>query len=196
MCIRDSYRPDVGECLRDEESRRHVQHRHIRRGSLGTADADRDESGSGDHRLRKIRVDKTGTQNYNTTKLRNRGYQRWTRCTAYRCTGTTIDSACIKVKTTILHRYRRWLCCTCVEDKAKGNHTGRKRNTPCGFSLPFFIHAGMTWNLHQRRVVIVWDIQIMSIWIFCWFCGDKEKSEQKGRKDLSLIHIWRCRRRG
>ena len=106
---------------------------------LGTADADRDESGSGDDRLRKIRVDKTGTQNYNTTKLRNRGYQRWTRCTAYRCTGTTIDSACIKVKTTILHRYRRWLCCTCVEDKAKGNHTGRKRNTPCGFSLPFFI---------------------------------------------------------
>lgn len=66
----------VGECLRDEESRRHVQHRHIRRGSLGTADADRDESGSGDHQLRKIRVDKTGTQNYNTTKLRNRGYQR------------------------------------------------------------------------------------------------------------------------
>ena len=62
--------------LRDEESRRHVQHRHIRRGSLGTADADRDESGSGDHRLRKIRVDKTGTQNYNTTKLRSRGYQR------------------------------------------------------------------------------------------------------------------------
>ena len=24
----------------------------------------------------KIKVDKTGTQNYNTTKLRNRGYQR------------------------------------------------------------------------------------------------------------------------
>lgn len=65
----------VGECLRDEESRRHVQHRHIRRGSLGTADADWNESGSGDHRLWKIRVDKTGTQNYNTTKLRNRGYQ-------------------------------------------------------------------------------------------------------------------------
>ena len=70
------YRPDVGECLRDEESRRHVQHRHLRRGPLGTADADWNESGSGDHRLWKIRVDKTGTQNYNTTKLRNRGYQR------------------------------------------------------------------------------------------------------------------------
>ena len=45
-------------------------------GLWGPADADRDESGSGDHRLRKIRVDKTGTQNYNTNKIRNRGYQR------------------------------------------------------------------------------------------------------------------------
>jgi hypothetical protein len=38
-----------------------------------------------------------------------------------------------------------------VEDKAKGNHTGRKRNTPCGFSLPLFIHTGMTLKFTSEK---------------------------------------------